>query len=158
MVHVLSVSDVETVLAAAGYPLTARQIRRVGVAPVRWGDGYMNGGRLFSETEAALLAVYAALSERCRALELPLWMARAALRYREHELRVALERRAPRYLVLDPIRGTVAFSETRDSGAVVVDLRAIALAVASAVAAHRAVYAEVWTGSRYIQSDEALTV
>jgi hypothetical protein len=143
----LSVSDVVAVLAAAGYPLSARQVRYVNLEPAQRGPD--NHARLFDATDAALLAVFAEVLARCRRLELPRWMARAALRYREADLRRAIVRRMPRFLVVDPITGTATLSETADVRGASIDLRALVARVSAAVAAYRAEHSEVWTGAAY---------
>jgi hypothetical protein len=148
-----SVSDVTTVLAVAGYSLTPRQVRYAGLRPAQRGLE-RNGARLFDEVDVALLAVLADLLMRCRQLVLPAWLGRAAVRYRETELRRALERKMPRFLVVDPATGTATLSETADVRATAIDLRALRTTVSAALVAHRRTYPKVWTGSAYADVED----
>ena len=148
-----SVSDVTTVLAVAGYSLTPRQVRYAGLQPAQRGME-RNGARLFDEIDVAVLAVLADLLARCRRLGLPAWLGRAAVRYRETELRRALERRTPRFLVVNPATGTAALSDTADVRETAIDLRALRAHVSAALVAHRRTYPEVWTGSAYVDVED----
>jgi hypothetical protein len=155
-VELLSVSDVVDVLRALGYALTPRQVRYVGLRPARRLLD-PNGSRLFDAVDVGLLAVYADLCGRCRTWGLPLWTARAALRYREPELRRALAPRQRRYLVMDATTGRVHLSDTRDvPGAI--DLQLLMDRVTAAVEALRAQFPETWAGSRYLEKDELAEV
>lgn len=133
-----TISDTVAVLATAGCPLTARQVRYAWPAPP---DTSLpaSAPRLFTEADVMLLAVFAAHRRLCRDLGLPVWNARAAIRYRETELRRALARRQPRYAVVDHYRGTVTLSETADvRGGAVIDLQLVRARVSAACADYRA--------------------
>jgi hypothetical protein len=148
----LSVSDVLAVLASMGRPVTGRQLRYLGIAPARRGPG--NGARLYDAVDAGVFAVFAELAQHCRDLGLPAWSARAALRYREAEIRRALQVRRPRFVIVDPLRGSVSMSETADQPKTAIDLRIIAARVQAAVEAYRAEHTEVWTGVQYEDADD----
>jgi hypothetical protein len=147
-----SVSDVLRVLASIGCPLTGRQLRYLGVASARRGPG--NSSRLYDAVDVGVFAVFAALAQHCRALGLPLWSARAAMRYREAEIRRALQVRRPRFVIVDPLRGSVSLSETADQPKTAIDLRGIAARVSTAVETYRAEHTEVWTGVQYEDVDD----
>jgi hypothetical protein len=150
--YLFSVTDAETVLAAAGYRLSARQIRYAGMRPAERGME-QNGARLFDEGDVAVLAVLGDLLVRCRRLGLPVWLGRAAVRYRETELRRAIERKMPRFLVVDPAMGTATLSDTADVRGTAIDLRALRTRISAAVVPHRRAYPEVWTGAAYEDQD-----
>jgi hypothetical protein len=150
--YLFSVTDAETVLAAAGYRLSARQVRYAGLRPAQRGLA-QNGARLFDEVDVAMLAVLADLLARCRRLGLPAWLGRAAVRYRERELRRALERKKLRFLVVDPATGTAILSETADVRGTAIDLGTLRMRISTAVVAHRRTYPEVWTGAAYEDQD-----
>ena len=149
MTPVLTVSEAVAVLEDLGFSLTERQVRYLGLTPSQRGPG-QNGGRLFDAVDVTLLAIFADLLARCAAWELPAWSARAALTYREVELRRAIRQAAPRYLVVDPARGTATLSETRDAAAYALDVRALAGRVRAATRAYRAQEPTIWTGAERI--------
>ena len=145
----LTVSEAGRVLAGLRCQLTARQIRYLGLIPSqRWSGG--NGARLFDDVDVTLLAVFAQLLEKCREWELPIWSARAAVHYREIELRRAIARRTPRFLIVDPLRGTAVLSETADKGTHAIDLRELAGRIAEAARTVRIEEPEIWTGAERV--------
>ena len=149
MISLLTVTDAVAVLAELGGPLTARQIRYLGLEPAQRWPG-QNGGRLFDPVDVTLLAIFAEIVSQCRTWELPVWSARAVLLYREAELRRAITRRAPRFLLVDPARGTAVLAETADTDHYAIDVRALAGRVASAVRAYRAERPSIWTGAERV--------
>jgi hypothetical protein len=132
---VLRMSEALAVLETAGYTLTPRQVRYVGVVSVASASTV----RLFSLTDVALLAVFADLTARCVALGLPRYMARVALRYRQADVRRAIERRMPRFLVMDPIMGTATLSESADVRGAAIDLRDVRARVSAASECQRGI-------------------
>jgi hypothetical protein len=156
MTFLLTVSEVSEVLSGLGYELTERQIRYLGLQPSqRWPGS--NGGRLFDTVDATVLAVFADLLARCREWELPIWSARAAITYREGELRRAITRKAPRLLLVDPARGTAMLAETSNPAAYALDLLALSTRVAKAARAYRNDEPDVWTGAQRIPLRELVT-
>lgn len=143
----LSVSDVLRVLDSIGSPLTARQLRYLGITPARRGPG--NAARLYDVVDVSVCAVFAELARHCRVLGLPVWSARAALRYRDTDIRRALQVHRPRFVIIDPLRGSVSLSETADQPKTAIDLRSLAARVQHAVEAYRAEHTEIWTGVQY---------
>lgn len=124
------ISQALTVLSAAGYPLTPRQLKYLWPA-----SSERQGWRFYSTTDLAVAGLYCDLLALCRKLELPIWSARAALRYREDDVRRAIERRQPRWLVVDPFLGTCELSETCDVRDYAIDLRAVRGRIVAAFAA-----------------------
>ena len=149
MTSLLTVTEAVAVLADVGAPLSARQVRYLGLEPAQRWPG-QNGGRLFDAVDLTLLAIFAEIVSQCRTWELPIWSARAVLLYREAELRRAITRRAPRFLLVDPLRGTAVLSETADSTQYAIDVRALAGRVASAVRTYRAARPSIWTGAERV--------
>jgi hypothetical protein len=156
MTPLLTVTDAVAVLADIGAPLSARQIRYLGLEPAQRWPG-QNGGRLFDPVDTTLLAIFAEVVSKCRAWELPVWSARAVLLYREAELRRAVTRRSPRFLLVDPARGTAVLSETADASQYVIDVRALAGRVSSAVQAFRSAHPSIWTGAERVPLTGAMT-
>ena len=149
-----TISDAVAVLAAAGHPLTARQVRYAWPVPAE-SRLPASAPRLFTEADVMLLAVFAAHQRLCRDLGVPVWNARAALRYRETELRRALARRQPRYVVVDEYRGTATLSETADvRGGAVIDLQQVRARIVSACADYRARQLETISGEAFDVSTE----
>lgn len=157
MTPLVTVSEAVRVLAGLGYQLTERQVRYLGLVPSHRWPG-RNGGRLFDAVDVTLLAVFADLLARCREWELPIWSARAALTYRGDELRRAIAKRSPRFLLVDPARGAVALSETRDTDAYGIDVRALAGRVLAAMRECRALEPEIWTGAERVPMRELTSV
>jgi hypothetical protein len=148
MTPLFTVTETVAVLADVGVTLTPRQVRYSGLQPAHWTDG-PNGARFFDPVDVTVLAVFADLLERCRTWGLPAWSARAAIRYRDAELRRAITRRSPRYLIVDAVRGTAALSETHDGGAHAIDLRALAAKVQTAATRYRRAAPDVWNGTAF---------
>lgn len=146
MTPLLSISEAVEVLGQLGYTLTPRQIRYLELEPARPASGG-NTARLFDPVDVAMLAVFADLLVQCREWELPMWSARAAMVYREQELRRALAQRNPRYLIVDGAHGTAALSESNDRGEYAIDVRALAQRVTAAVREYRRLNPDVWTGA-----------
>jgi hypothetical protein len=152
----VTVSEAVSIVGALGMTITPRQVRYLGVLPAQRTIA-KNGGRLYDDVDVTVLATFAVLLARMRGWELPAWSARAALRYREGELRRAIQRRGPRFLVVDPIRGTASLSETADTGDTAIDVRALALFVSKAVRTCREMEPEVWTGAEREDLEELVT-
>lgn len=146
MALLLSISEAVEVLAQLGYLLTPRQIRYLELEPARPASRG-NTARLFDPVDVAMLAVFADLVVHCRQWELPIWSARAAMVYRERELRRALAQRNPRFLIVDAARGTAALSESKDGGQYAIDIRAVSARVATAVREYRRLHPDMWTGA-----------
>jgi hypothetical protein len=149
----VTVTEAASLLASMGLTLTPRQVRYLGLAPVQRASG-RNGGRLYDPIDVTLLAVFSVLLARVRTWGLPAWSARAAIRYRERDLRRAIQRQAPRFLVVDALRGTAALSETADTRETAIDIRALARAVFVGVRDVRAEEPEVWTGAERVPLEE----
>lgn len=149
MTPILTVSEAASVLASLGRNLTERQIRYLGLEPSRRWPG-QNGGRLFDVVDVTLLAVFADLLSRCHKWELPIWSARAALSYREADLRRAITRRSPRFLLVDPAKGTATLADIAgDASAYAIDIRVLAARVSAAARAYRRNEPEIWTGAEW---------
>jgi hypothetical protein len=151
MPSLLTVTDTVEVLAQLGVTLSARQVRYLNLAPAGWVPG-PKSGRLYGPVEVAMLVVYAELLARCTVAELSRSVARLAVRYRDTELRRALVRGTPRYVVFNAVNGVVALSDTPGHGAV--ELLGLLDRVRSAVRAYRVEYEEVWTGAEYVEPEE----
>jgi hypothetical protein len=148
-----TVSDACAILSRVGLPLSERQVRYVGLTPQLRVAG-LNGGRLFDAEDVTVLAVFAALLRACQRWGLPLWTARAALRYREAEVRRAIQRKASAGLVLDPVTGTATLAGESTDAARAIDIQGLAVRVRDALTAHRAQYPEIWTGAAYVQRED----
>lgn len=156
MTSLFTVSDAVAVLETLDCGLSERQIRYLGLPSRRPIHGMLTG-RLYATEDLVVLALFAQLLERCREWQLPTWAARAAIRYREAEIRRAIVRRTPRYVVIDPIRGTATLAESADKGQRAIDVRELTQRVDTAARAFRATYPEVWTGTAYIDAQELVT-
>jgi hypothetical protein len=149
----VTVTEAVEVVGSLGLSLTPRQVRYLNLVPAQRISG-RNGGRLHDATDVTVLAVFAALLAKVQMWGLPRWSARAAVRYREAELRQAIQRRSPRFLIVDAIRGTAALSETADVRDAAIDVRALMLAVSQGVRSCRAGDSDVWTGAEYVPIED----
>ena len=156
MPRLLTVSESATVLDALGCSLSERQIRYLGLQPSQRWSG-KNGGVLFDAIDVTLLAVFAKLAAKCREWGLPVWSARAAVTYREWQLRRAIQRRTQRYLIVDRTRGVTTLSETPNDQGYALDIGALAQRVAAAVEEYRRDNPDVWVGSEEVEASELVT-